>query len=52
MLLMAYVSFSTREVVVETISLRKLKNMCKSVVEIDASQLYPPFICQPMLTGL
>ena len=42
----------TRKAVVHETFIRKLSNMCKSIVGIDAShlQLYP--ICQPMPTGL
>ena len=32
--------------------IRKSSNLCKSIVGIDASQLYPYSICQPMPTGL
>ena len=32
--------------------IRKSANSCKSTVGIDASQLYPYSICQPMPTGL
>ena len=32
--------------------IQKAKNLCKSVVGIDASQLYPYSMCQDMLTGL
>ena len=30
----------------------KSSNLCKSIVGIDASQLYPYSMCQPMPTGL
>ena len=30
----------------------KSSNLCKSLVGIDASQLYPYLMCQPMPTGL
>ena len=43
---------STRQaVVVETI-IRKWSNLCISIVGINASQLYPYSMCQPMPTGL
>ena len=32
--------------------IRKSTILCKSIVEIDASQLYPYSMCQPMPTGL
>ena len=32
--------------------IRKSSNLCKSIVGIDASQLYPYSMCQPMPTGL
>ena len=41
----------TRKAVVETF-IRKSTNICKSIVGIDASQLYPYLMCQPMPTGL
>ena len=41
----------TRKAVVYTF-IRKSSNLCKSIVGIDASQLYPYSRCQPMLTGL
>ena len=41
----------TRKAVVETL-IRKFTNICKSIVGIDASQLYPYLMCQPMPTGL
>ena len=43
--------FTRKAVVVETF-IRKSTNLCKSIVGIDASQLYPYSMCQPMLTGL
>ena len=43
--------FSRKAVVDETF-IRKSANICKSIVEVDASQLYPYSICQPMPTGL
>ena len=41
----------TRKAVDETF-IRKSTNICKSIVGIDSSQLYPYSMCQPMLTGL
>ena len=38
--------------VVEATFIRKSSNLCKSIVGIDASQLYPYSMCQPMPTGL
>ena len=42
----------TRKAVVDKIFIRTSKNICKSIVGIDASQLYPYSMCQPMPTGL
>ena len=42
----------TRKVVVQETFIRKSSHLCKSVVGIDASQLYPHSMCQPMPTGL
>ena len=42
----------TRKAVVDETSIRKSTNLCKSFVGIDASQLYPYSMCQPMPTGL
>ena len=42
----------TRQAVVDKTFIRKSANICKSVVRIDASQLYPYSMCQPMPTGL
>ena len=42
----------TRKAVVDESFNRKSTNLCKSIVGIDASQLYPYSICQPMPTGL
>ena len=42
----------TRKAVVDETFVRKFANICKSVVAIDASQLYPYSMCQPMPTGL
>ena len=41
-----------RKAVVDETFLRKSTNLCKSIVGIDASQLYPYSMCQPMPTGL
>ena len=42
----------TRRAVVDETFIRKSTNLCKSNVGIDASQLYPYSMCQPMPTGL
>ena len=42
----------TRKAVVDEIFIRNSGNICKSIVGIDASQLYPYSMCQPMPTGL
>ena len=42
----------TRKAVVDETFIRKPTNLCKSIVGIDASQLYPYTMCQPMPTGL
>ena len=42
----------TRKAVNDETFLRKSANICKSIVRIDASQLYPYSMCQPMPTGL
>ena len=42
----------TRRAVVDETFIRKSQNVCKSIVGIDASQLYPFSMCQPMPTGL
>ena len=42
----------TRKAVVDGIFMRKSANICKSVVAIVASQLYPYFMYQSMPTGL
>ena len=42
----------TRKAVVDETFLRKSSNLCKSIVGIDASRLYPYSKCQPMPTGL
>ena len=41
-----------RKVAVVEAFIRKSSNICKSIVGIDASQLYPSSICQEMPTGL
>ena len=43
--------FTWKKFVDETF-VRKSTNLCKSIVGIDASQLNPYFMCQPMPTGL
>ena len=42
----------TRKAVVDETIIRKSTNLCKSIVGIDASQLYPYSMCQTMPTGL
>ena len=42
----------TRKAAVDETFIRKSSNLCKSIVGIDASQLYPYSMCQPMPTGL
>ena len=42
----------TRKAVVDEIFIRKSSILCKSIGGIDASQLYPYSMCQPMPTGL
>ena len=42
----------TRKAVVDELFIRKSSNLCKTLVGIDASQLYPYSMCQPMPTGL
>ena len=41
-----------RKAVVRETRIRSSSNICKSIVGIDASQLYPYAMCQPMPTGL
>ena len=41
----------TRKATVEKTFIRKSTNLCKWIAGIDASQLYPYAICQPMPTG-
>ena len=38
----------TRKAVVDETSIRKSKNICKSIVGTNARQLYPYSMCQPM----
>ena len=42
----------TRKAVVDKTYIRNASNVCKSIVEIDASQLYHFSMCQDMPTGL
>ena len=42
----------TRKAVVDENPIRNSSNVCKSIVGIDASQLYPFSMCQDMPTGL
>ena len=42
----------TRKAVVDQTFIRNSENPCKSIVGIDASQLYPFSMCQEMPTGL
>ena len=42
----------TRKDVVDETFIRNSRNICKSIVGIDASQLHPYSTCQPMPTGL
>ena len=42
----------TRKAVVDETFILNSGNSCESIVGIDASQLYPCFMCQPMPTGL
>ena len=46
-----FIIFTRKAVVVKTF-IRKSSNLCKSIVGIDASQLYSHSRCQPMPTGL
>ena len=41
----------TRKAFVDETFIRKSTNICNSIVGIDASQLYPYSMCQPMPTG-
>ena len=42
----------TRKTVVDQTYIRNSKNICKYIVGIDASQLYPFSMCQEMPAGL
>ena len=42
----------TRKAVVDEIFKRKSTSLCKSIVDIDAGQLFSYSMCQPMPTGL
>ena len=42
----------TRKAVADETFIRKSSNLCKSIVGMDASQLYHYSMCQPMPTGL
>ena len=42
----------TCEAMVDKTFIRNSGNICKSIVGLDASQLYPYSMCQPMPTGL
>ena len=42
----------TPKAVVDEIFILNSRSICKSIVGIDASQLYPYSMCQPMPTGL
>ena len=42
----------TRKAVADETFIRKSTTLCRSIVGIDASQLYPYSMCQPMPTGL
>ena len=42
----------TRKAVADKIFIQKLNNLCKSIVDIDASQIYPYSMCQVTPTGL
>ena len=42
----------TRKAVVDETFICKSSNLCEAIVGIDASQLYPYSMCQPMPTGL
>ena len=42
----------TRKAVMDETFIRNSRNICESVVGLDASQLYPYSMCQPMPTGL
>ena len=42
----------TRKAVVDKTIIRRSNNVCKTIVALDASQLYPFSMCQAMPTGL
>ena len=42
----------TRKALIDETFIRKSTNLCESIFGIDASQLYPYSMCQPMPTGL
>ena len=42
----------TRKALVDEFFIRKSSKLCKSIVVIDDSQLYPYSMCQPKPTGL
>ena len=42
----------TRKAVMDETFIRKSSNLCKSIVGIDDSQLYPYSMCHPVPTGL
>ena len=42
----------TRKAVIDATFIQKSSNICKSIVGIDASQLNPYSMCQPIPTGL
>ena len=42
----------TRKTVLDETFIRKSTNLCKSIVGIDASQLYPNSVCHPMTNSL
>ena len=42
----------TRKAVVDETFIRNSRIICESIVGIDASQLHPYSMCQPMTTGL
>ena len=42
----------TREAIVDETVIRKSTRLCKCAFGIDASQLYPNSMCQPIPTGL
>ena len=52
MLLVVHLSFLHTKQLLMKLFFRKSANICKSIVGIDASQLFPYSMCQPMPTGL